>query len=51
MKICWFVHAVASCWNNGNAHFLRGLGLALQEAGHDVLFLEPQNSWSDTNLI
>lgn len=51
MRIRWFVHAVSSCWNNGNAHFLRGLGLALHEMGHDVLFLEPQNSWSETNLL
>src|SRR5437763_10525902 len=51
MKIRWFVHAVASCWNNGNAHFLRGLGIALQEMGHDVLFLEPNDSWSETNLL
>ncbi|HEX3431278.1 MAG TPA: glycosyltransferase [Rhizomicrobium sp.] len=51
MKIRWFVHAVASCWNNGNAHFLRGLGVALREMGHDVLFLEPENSWSESNLL
>ncbi|HEY3779363.1 MAG TPA: glycosyltransferase [Rhizomicrobium sp.] len=51
MKIVWFVHALASCWNNGNAHFLRGLGTALQELGHEVLFLEPSGSWSETNLI
>ena len=51
MKIVWFVHAIASCWNNGNAHFLRGLGLALQKLGHEVLFCEPYNSWSETSLI
>jgi spore maturation protein CgeB len=51
MKIVWFVHAVASCWNNGNAHFLRGLGLALQACGHQVQFLEPAGSWSQTNLL
>jgi spore maturation protein CgeB len=51
MKIVWFVHAIASCWNNGNAHFLRGLGLALQKLGHDVVFCEPRDSWSETNLL
>ena len=51
MRIVWFVHAVASCWNNGNAHFLRGLGLALQSLGHEVVFCEPRDSWSETNLI
>jgi spore maturation protein CgeB len=51
MKIVWFVHALASCWNNGNAHFLRGVGLALQKLGHDVRFCEPQGGWSEDNLI
>lgn len=51
MKIAWFTHAVASCWNNGNAHFLRGLGVALGQMGHEVVFYEPQRSWSEANLI
>lgn len=51
MRIVWFVHAIASCWNNGNAHFLRGLGLALQALGHEVAFCEPRQSWSQTNLL
>jgi spore maturation protein CgeB len=51
MRIVWFVHAIASCWNNGNAHFLRGLGVALQKLGHEVRFCEPRDSWSETNLL
>lgn len=51
MKFVWFVHAIASCWNNGNAHFLRGLALALQDKGHEVVFCEAEGSWSETNLI
>lgn len=51
MKIVWFVHAIASCWNNGNAHFLRGLGLALQAQGHEITFCEPSGGWSETNLL
>jgi spore maturation protein CgeB len=51
MKIVWFVHAIASCWNNGNAHFLRGLGVALQKLGHEVVFCEPRDSWSEANLL
>jgi spore maturation protein CgeB len=51
MKIVWFVHAIASCWNNGNAHFLRGLGLALQKLGHEVTFCEPRSNWSESNLL
>jgi spore maturation protein CgeB len=51
VKIVYFVHAIASCWNNGNAHFLRGVGTELQARGHQVHFCEPENGWSETNLI
>ena len=51
MKVVFFVHAVASCWNNGNAHFLRGIGAELQLRGHDVVFCEPEGAWSETNLL
>jgi spore maturation protein CgeB len=51
MKICFVVHSVISCWNNGNAHFLRGVLSALQASGHTVLVLEPADGWSRTNLL
>src|SRR2546423_10533640 len=51
MRIVWFVHAIASCWNNGNAHFFRGLGLAVQTQGHEVVFCQPRQSWSQANLL
>lgn len=51
MKISFFVHSLVSCWNNGNAHFLRGVVRALQNAGHHVTVYEPQASWSLTNLL
>ena len=51
MKIVFFVHAIASCWNNGNAHFLRGVGCELARRGHDVVFCEPEPSWSESNLL
>jgi spore maturation protein CgeB len=51
MKIVFFVHALASCWNNGNAHFLRGVCTALQRRGHSVLVYEPREGWSRQNLI
>jgi spore maturation protein CgeB len=50
MKICFVVHSVISCWNNGNAHFLRGVIAALQARGHAVSVLEPTNGWSRANL-
>jgi spore maturation protein CgeB len=51
MRIVLFVHALASCWNNGNAHFLRGVVTALQRKGHDVTVYEPRNAWSRDNLV
>ena len=51
MKICFVVHSVISCWNNGNAHFLRGVIAALQARGHIVSVLESAESWSRTNLV
>lgn len=50
MNIVFVVHAISSCWNNGNAHFLRGVVTALQALGHQVTVLEPADGWSRTNL-
>ena len=51
MKVVFFVHALASCWNNGNAHFLRGVITSLQRKGHAVTVYEPRAAWSRENLI
>jgi spore maturation protein CgeB len=51
VKLVYFVHAIASCWNNGNAHFLRGIGTELQIRGHEAVFCEPQGGWSEDNLL
>jgi spore maturation protein CgeB len=51
MKIVYFTHSLASCWNHGNAHFLRGVLRELIARGHDVTALEPAGSWSLANLI
>jgi spore maturation protein CgeB len=51
MKIAMFYHSLASDWNHGNAHFLRGVTTALIEKGHSVKVYEPKNSWSLENLI
>ncbi len=50
-SICMFVHSLRSDWNNGNAHFLRGLARGLVSLGHDVRTYEPQNGWSYENLL
>ncbi|MBR0654178.1 CgeB family protein [Plastoroseomonas arctica] len=51
MKIVYFTHSLLSCWNHGNAHFLRGVLRELIHRGHDVVALEPRDSWSLGNLI
>jgi spore maturation protein CgeB len=51
MKIAYFTHSLASCWNHGNAHFLRGVLRELQALGHDVMAYEPEGGWSLQNLL
>jgi spore maturation protein CgeB len=51
MKIVSFVHSIVSDWNNGHAHFLRGLVTALQQRGYQVTCCEPCNNWSTKNLF
>ncbi len=51
MKIVYFTHSLQSCWNHGNAHFLRGVLRELGALGHTVTALEPENAWSLTNLL
>ena len=51
MKIVYFTHSLRSCWNHGNAHFLRGVLRELQAKGHQVRALEPAVNWSLDNLL
>ncbi len=51
MKCVLFYHALTSCWNNGNAHFLRGVARELRELGHQVVVYEPADGWSRLNAI
>lgn len=51
MRIVFFVHSVRSDWNNGHAHFLRGVCSELLHRGHDVAVYEPRDAWSAANLI
>lgn len=50
MKIVLFCHSLASCWNHGNAHFLRGVARELAARGHAVSAFEPADGWSRANL-
>lgn len=51
LRIAYLAHALRSDWNNGNAHFLRGLLRAMCAQGHDVLAFEPAREWSIDNLL
>ena len=50
MKVVYFTHSLASCWNHGNAHFLRGVLSELIARSHDVRVFEPERAWSFANL-
>jgi len=49
-RIAYFAHAVRSDWNNGNAHFLRGLLRSMGAYGHEITIYEPEDGWSIENL-
>lgn len=51
MKVVYFTHSLDSCWNHGNAHFLRGVLRELVARGHKVEAWEPEDAWSRANLI
>jgi spore maturation protein CgeB len=51
VKIVYFTHSLASCWNHGNAHFLRGVLRELILRGHAVEAWEPEGAWSLENLL
>ncbi|SFP83514.1 CgeB family protein [Sphingomonas rubra] len=51
MKIVYFTHSLLSCWNHGNAHFVRGTLRELIARGHQVRAFEPAGNWSLSNLL
>ncbi|WP_375397990.1 glycosyltransferase [uncultured Sphingomonas sp.] len=51
MRIVYFTHSLASCWNHGNAHFVRGVLSELIARGHDIRVFSPENAWSLANLL
>ncbi len=50
MRFVLFYHSLVSCWNHGNAHFLRGLVRSLTGLGHEVRVYEPAGGWSRANM-
>lgn len=51
MRFVCFYHSLVSDWNNGNAHFLRGLVRQLTAIGHTATVYEPADGWSRANLL
>ena len=51
MRVALFCHSIASDWNHGNAHFLRGVARELLARGHQVVSWEPADAWSAANLV
>ncbi|GLC24305.1 CgeB family protein [Roseisolibacter agri] len=51
MRVIVFCHSLASDWNHGNAHFLRGVARELRTRGHEVASWEPADAWSAANLV
>lgn len=51
MKVVYFTHSLASCWNHGNAHFVRGVLRELVRRGEEVQVFEPADAWSLQNLL
>jgi spore maturation protein CgeB len=51
VRVVIFCHSIASDWNHGNAHFLRGVASDLVARGIDVAVFEPANAWSLENLV
>ena len=51
MRFVYFTHSLESCWNHGNAHFLRGILRELAAAGHEAVAVEPEQSWSRESLV
>jgi spore maturation protein CgeB len=50
LRLAYFVHSLRSDWNNGNAHFLRGLLRSLHSMGSEVIVFEPALGWSIDHL-
>ncbi len=51
MRYVVFCQSLVSCWNHGNAHFLRGIARELLHRGHEVIGYEPADGWSRTNVV
>ncbi len=51
MNVVFFTHSLASDWNHGNAHFLRGVVTELVSRGHEVRCYERRDAKSAESLV
>jgi spore maturation protein CgeB len=51
MKVVLFCQSIVSCWNNGHAHFLRGITRELLRLGVEIVVYEPKDGWSRMNAV
>ena len=51
MRIVYFTHSLRSCWNHGNAHFLRGVLRDLIAPRPRRPRLRAAGAWSLRNLL
>ncbi|HEX2254107.1 MAG TPA: glycosyltransferase [Thermoanaerobaculia bacterium] len=51
MRVVLFCHSLASDWNHGNAHFLRGVASELVTRGMELAVYEPRDAWSAVHLV
>ncbi len=50
MRVVIYSQSLASDWNHGNAHFLRGIAREFIRRGWHVDVFEPENNWSIEHL-
>lgn len=51
MRFAFLYHSLESCWNHGNAHFLRGVVRDIVARGHEATVFEPRDGWSRANAL
>jgi spore maturation protein CgeB len=51
MNVVLFYQSFVSCWNNGHAHFIRGIARELTRCSHRVAVYEPRDGWSRLNAV
>ena len=50
MRVAIFCRSLATHWNRGNAHFLRGISTELISRGHELAVYGTRDGWSPSSL-